>query len=142
MVNRYHEFRRSVLLARQAYVREAGPAQLADCILAAARELLMLAGDIPLERLQHKNREDLLARLKSPELREPVRLLVQSQELADQVIWLENEEGRMFWRQQAYRLLWKLDCIMVELAASFRDRAPEWLGRMTPIPPAPPSGMH
>jgi len=114
MERRYHDFRRLVLQARQAYVQEQEPEQLAGCILAAARELVLLAGHLPLEMLQRENREALLARLKAPDLKEPVVLLVRSQDLARQARGLDSAEEKALWLRRAYHLLWTLDCYLVE----------------------------
>ncbi|RTZ72405.1 MAG: hypothetical protein DSZ01_00310 [Gammaproteobacteria bacterium] len=110
-----------MLQARQAYVRELEPEQLARCILAASRELVLLAGQIPLQMLQRENREAFLARLKAPELREPVKLLARSHDLAGQAQWLHNAQEKAFWLRQAYHLLWTLDCFLVELASACRN---------------------
>lgn len=127
MEPRYHDFRRQVLLARQAYLEECEPEQLAASLVAAARELLLLMGRISPEMLWQAGRQPLLERLGRPDVSEPVRLLAQAHLLAEQARWLEATEECRRWWQQAYRLLWHLDCLLIELASDCRDAAPHRL---------------
>ena len=120
MERRYHAFRRQVLLARQAYIGKQVPEQLADRLLAAARELVILTGRITPVMLRKENRQALMERLEEPDLTEPAQLLAQAHLLEGEVPWLKGAEEQARWQAQAYQLLWRLDCILIELAGSFR----------------------
>ncbi len=142
MERRYHDFRCLVLQARQAYVGELEPEQLAGCILAASRELVQLAGRRPLQMLRQENREAFLARLKAPELGEPVVLLARSRDLAGRARWLNGAQEKAFWLRQAYKLLWTLDCFLVELASTCRNGSARLPAAADPAVQVDTAGLH
>ena len=143
MVSRYHEFRRSVLLARQAYVRETEPERLASYICVAARELVLLAGVIPVEAFPGEGRVPRLEESGKAEPGERARLLVRSRELAEQAGRLGNGEERDAWLRQAYQLVWSLDRQLVELAARLRNgELQPGSADVAPLKPVATAGMH
>lgn len=133
MDSQYHCFRRRVLMARHAYVRELEPGRIANGILAAARELVLLSGRIPRSLLRPENRQVFLGRLVGPALNEPVRLLIQAHVLAEEAEHLESLDEDPCWQQQAYHLIWRLDCFLIELAGVCRSDSVPLPQGVTPV---------
>jgi hypothetical protein len=134
MDSQYHCFRRHVLMARQAYISETEPARVAKSILAAAQELVLLSGRIPRNLQWQESRKIFPGRWTGAAPNEPLNLLLQDHVLVKEAEQLASLHEDPWWQQQAYSLIWRLDCFLVQMAGACRSASAALSVGAKPVP--------